>query len=65
MTAQEKKVVERLKKDPDFDAKGLTDEEILAKARFDEDGDGLEVYDSVEAYKAAMKKRRDIVEIKE
>lgn len=65
MTAQEKKAVERLKNDPDFDAKGLTDEEILAKARFDEDGDGLEVYDSVEAYKAAMKKRRDIIEIKE
>lgn len=65
MTAQEKKAVERLKNDPDVNTKGLTDEEILAKARFDEDGDGLEVYDSVEAYKAAMKKRRDIVEIKE
>lgn len=65
MTTEEKKAVERLKNDPGFNAKGLTDEEILAKARFDEDGDGLEVYDSVEAYKAAMKKRRDIVEIKE
>ena len=64
MTTAEKKAVDRLKNDPDFDAKGLTDEEILAKARFDEDGDGLEVYDSVEAYKAAMKKRKDIVEIK-
>lgn len=65
MTTEEKKVVERLKNDPGFNAKGLTDEEILAKARFYEDGDGLEVYDSVEAYKAAMKKRRDIIEIKE
>lgn len=57
LTPEEKRVVEKLKKDPSFEFKpGLTDEEILAQARFIETGDGIDVYDSVEAWKAAQRK---------
>ena len=56
LTPEEKKVVEKLRNDPSFEFKpGLTDEEILAQARFIETGDGIDVYDSVEAWKAAQK----------
>ena len=58
MTPEEKKVVERLRNSPDIEWKpGLTDEEILAQARFVEDGSGIEVFDSVEAWRAAQKER--------
>lgn len=57
LTPKEKAVVEELKNSPDFKFdEGLTDEEILAQARFIEDGKGLDVYDSIEAYRAAKKK---------
>ena len=58
MTPAEKKKVEELRNSPDFKLKpGLTDEEVLAAARFVEDGSGIEVWDSEEEYRAAMKKR--------
>ena len=58
MTPAEKRAVEKLKNNPNFTLKpGMTDEEILAAARFVEDGSGIEVWDSEEAYRAAMKKR--------
>lgn len=57
LTPEEKRVVEKLKNDPSFEFEpGLTDEEILAQARFVEDGEGIDVYDSVEAWKAAQRK---------
>lgn len=59
MTPEEKAKVEEIKKDPKNreSVKGKTDEEILAASRFMEDGDGIEVYDSEEAWRAARKKR--------
>lgn len=69
LTPEEKKAVERLRKDPNIKWKeGLTDEEILAEARFVETGGGVEVYDSEEAYRAAKKKEaaaKSIDEIEE
>lgn len=65
LTPKQKKVVEKLRNNPDIKWKpGLTDEEILAQARFVETG-GNDVYDSVEEYKAAMKKQNidDIEEV--
>lgn len=57
LTPEERREVERLKKSPGFEFKpGMTDEEILAQARFVEDGAGIDVYDSVEAWKAAQRK---------
>ena len=65
LTPEDKKAVERLRNSPDIEWKpGLTDEEILAQARFVEDGTGIEVYDSVEAWREAQKKR-DTDEIEE
>ena len=58
LTPEQKHEVEKLKNNPNFKLKpGMTDEEILASARFVEDGTGIEVWDSEEAYRAAMKKR--------
>lgn len=66
MTEQERKL-QAIKNDPaNLEAlKGKTDEEILAAYRFVEDGENLDVYDSEEAYRAAMKKRQNIEEIEE
>lgn len=60
LTPRQKKKVEEIKKDPEMQAaiKGKTDEEILAAYRFVEDGKGIQVYDSVEEYRAAMKKKK-------
>lgn len=60
LTPEEKKKVEEIKKDPAVQEaiKGKTDEDILAAYRFVEDGKGIQVYDSVEEYRAAMKKKK-------
>lgn len=60
LTPRQKKKVEEIKQDPaNREAlKGKTDEEILAAYRFVEDGKGIQVYDSVEEYQAAMKKKK-------
>lgn len=60
LTPRQKKKVEEIKQDPEMQAaiKGKTDEEILAAYRFVEDGKGIQVYDSVEEYRAAMKKKK-------
>lgn len=66
MTPEDKKEVERIKSSPGFEVKpGMTDDEILAAARFLENGNGLEVYDSEEEYRAAMKKKKCIDTIDE
>ena len=69
LTPEEKKKVEEIKRDQsDKDSlKGKTDEEILAAYRFVEDGDGLQVYDSEEAWRSARKKKaaKSIEEIEE
>lgn len=66
MTPDEKAKVDEIKRDPKNheSVKGKTDEEILAASRFIEDGDGIEVYDSMEAWRAARKKKH-IDEIEE
>ena len=65
LTPQEKKFVEKLRKNPNIEWKpGLTDEEILAQARFVETGEGVEVFDSLEEYKAEMKRRKAVREAK-
>lgn len=66
LTPKQKKKVEEIKKDPKSrdSLKGMTDEEILAAYRFVEDGDGIDVYDSEEAWRAARKKKK-IDEIEE
>lgn len=60
LSPEEKKKVAQIKQDPNVQPKikGMTDEEILAEYRFIEDGDGIEVYDSEEAWRAAQKKKR-------
>lgn len=59
LTPMERKKVEQIKRDPAMREafKGMSDEDILAKYRFVEDGQGIKVYDSVEAYRAAKRKR--------
>lgn len=59
LTPKQRKKVEEIKKDPaNREAiRGRTDEEILAAYRFVEDGDGIQVYDSVEAWRAARRKK--------
>lgn len=66
LTPKQKKIVERIKKDPAIGKAmaGKSDEEILAAYRFVEDGKGIQVYDSEEAYRKARKKR-SIDEIEE
>lgn len=66
LTPNQKKKVEEIKRDPKSREalKGKTDEEILAAYRFVEDGDGIDVYDSEEAWRAARKKKK-IDEIEE
>lgn len=60
LSPEEKKKVAQIKQDPSVQAKikGMTDEEILAQYRFVEEGAGIEVYDSEEAWRAARKKKR-------
>ena len=60
LTPEGKKKVEEIKRNPIYreDIKGKTDEEILAAYRFVEDGKGLKVYDSEEAWIAARKKKK-------
>lgn len=55
MTSEMKEKVAEIKKDPRNREAicGKTDEEILAAFRFVEDGKGLDVYDSEEAWKMA------------
>lgn len=66
LTPEEKREVARIKGSPGFEAKpGMTDEEILAAARFLENGKGLKVYASEEEYRAAMKKEKGIDTIDE
>lgn len=63
MTREEKKAVEKLKNDPNIEFKQpMSDEEILAQTRFVEDGEGLEVYNSVEEWRRANKKHIDEIE---
>ena len=66
LTPEQKKKVEEIKRDPQSREAlmGKTDEEILAAYRFIEDGDGLDVYDSEEAWRAARKKK-NVDEIEE
>ena len=66
LTPKQRKKVEEIKRDPRSREalKGKTDEEILAAYRFVEDGDGIDVYDSEEAWRAARKKKK-IDEIEE
>ena len=67
LTPKQKRKVEQIKKDPlNHDAiRGKTDEEILAASRFVEDGAGLNVYDSEEAWRAARRKKKNMDEIDE
>lgn len=65
LTQEEKKKVEEIKRDQNADLKGMTDEEILAAYRFVEDGKGLKVYDSEEAWRAARKKKKAAKSIEE
>ena len=58
LTPEEKKKVEEIKREQKIDLKGMTDEEILAAYRFVEDGEGLKVYDSEEAWREARKKKK-------
>lgn len=60
LTPEGKKKVEEIKRNPIYreDIKGKTDEEILAAYRFVEDGEGLKVYDSEEAWREARKKKK-------
>lgn len=56
LSSKQMKEVERIKKDPFVELqKGLSDKEILAQARFIENGDGMDIYDSEEDYRACMK----------
>lgn len=54
LTREEKRKVERIRRDPKLNGalKG-TDEEILAKFRFVEDGSGIKTYNSVEEFREA------------
>lgn len=67
LTPEEKKKVEQIKKDPSMQPLifGKTDEEILAVYRFVEDGEGIEVYESEEAWRAARRKEKNMDEIEE
>ena len=67
LTPKQKRKVEQIKKDPAIqdDIKGKTDEEILAAYRFVEDGRGIQVYDSEEEYRAAMKSKKSAKNIDE
>lgn len=67
LTPKEKRKVEQIKKDPAIqeDIKGKTDEEILAAYRFVEDGRGIQVYNSEEEYRAAMKSKKSAKSIDE
>lgn len=57
LTEKERKEVERIRNSQGLELKRkMTDEEVLAQARFVETGEGIDVYDSVEAFKAAKAK---------
>lgn len=60
LTPRQKKKVEEIKRDPTMSefVKGKSDEEIIASYRFVEDGKGIQVYDSEEEYRAAMRKKK-------
>jgi hypothetical protein len=59
LTPEDKKTVEMLRNDPNIEWKpGLTDEEILEQARFVETGEGMEVYNSLEEYREAQKRKK-------
>lgn len=60
MTPEMKEKVAEIKRDPrNKDAiRGKTDEEIIAAYRFVEDGKGLDVYDSEEAWREARRKEQ-------
>lgn len=61
LTPEDKKAVEKLRNDPNIQWKpGLTDEEILAQARFVETGEGNEVYNSLEEYREAQKRKKAV-----
>jgi len=67
MTPEMRAKVAEIKRDPrNRDAiRGKTDEEILAAYRFVDDGKGLDVYESEEAWRAARKKEKQMDEIEE
>lgn len=57
MTKEEKNVVSQMRKDFDF-KKELSDDEVLAEARFVENGSGMKFFNSVEEFKAWKKGQR-------
>jgi hypothetical protein len=67
MTPEMKAKVAEVKKDPrNREAiKGKTDDEILAAYRFVDDGKGLDVYESEEAWREARRKKKQRKQVDE
>ena len=59
LTSKQREEVEQIKNNPfvELDA-GLSDEDILAQARFIENGVGIDIFDSEEEYRAYMKQQK-------